>query len=88
MGDYVILFFLFYCLMYDEPLPVVDHARLNRITKPEEPKRSIMTTLCYVFMFIGVVFIVKRYKDKKSREQSQSLDTLRERDTHLFSSAF
>ena len=28
-----------------------------------------MTTLCYVFMFIGVVFIAKRYKDKKSREQ-------------------
>ena len=83
-----IFFFLFYSLMYDEPLPVVDHARLNRITNPEESKRSIMTTLCYVFMFIGVVFIAKRYKDKKSREQSQSFDTLRERDTHLFSSAF
>lgn len=72
--------------MYDFPLPVVDYARLGRITQPQEPKRNFMTTLCYFFMFVGVLIIVKRFKDKKSREQSQNLYTLGERDTHLFSS--
>ena len=74
--------------MYDHPLPVVDYARLGRITQPQETKRNFMTTLCYFFIFISVLLIAKRYKDKKSRQQSQSLDTLLERDTHLFSSTF
>lgn len=73
--------------MYDEPLPVVDHSRLGRVLQPPEPKRSLMTTVCLVFMCIGFLVLVKRYKDKQSRLQSKTQGTLQERGTHLFSSA-
>lgn len=71
--------------MYDEPLPVVDRGRIARLVEPAEPPRSLLTTVCLAFVCIGFLILVKRYKDKKSRQQSETLDTLRERDTHLFS---
>ena len=69
------------------PLPVVDYARLKRVSIKSDgpPPRSPMMIAGMVVCTLGFIFIVKRYRDKQAREQYHTLDTLPTRDTRLFS---
>ena len=53
-------------------VPVVDYARLKRITpKQTGTQRTPMTTACMIMCTIGFIYIVKRYRDKRASEQSR-----------------
>ncbi len=44
---------------------VVDYARLERIKVPPDPGYSLGTKLYMVFMALCIVFLFKRWRDKK-----------------------
>ena len=71
--------------------PVIDYSRLKRITQTQaedslnKTEYNKITQVCILFIFIGFSFLIKRFKDKQARKQSDIAGTLRKRDKHLFS---
>lgn len=70
---------------------VIDYSRLKRIS-PEKidgggggSEYNKITQVCILFIFIGFSFLIKRFKDKQARQQSDIQGTLRKKDKHLFS---
>ena len=71
---------------------VIDYSRLKRISPGgRESDGSVkteynkITQVCILFIFIGFSFLIKRFRDKQARIQSDIAGTLRRKDKHLFS---
>jgi len=69
---------------------VIDYNRLKRISTQTEDslnktEYNKITQVCILFIFIGFSFLIKRFKDKQGRIQSDIAGTLQKKDRHLFS---
>ena len=68
---------------------VIDYNRLKRISPINDDLNKTeynkITQMCILFIFIGFSFLIKRFKDKQARIQSDIAGTLQKKDKHLFS---
>lgn len=68
---------------------VIDYNRLKRISpqsqSSDKTEYNVITQICMLFIFIGFSFLIKRFKDKQARIQSDIAGTLQKKGTHLFS---
>ena len=44
---------------------VVDWARLKRLEVPEAPSTSLATKLCLTLLAVCLIFLVKKYRDRR-----------------------
>jgi hypothetical protein len=69
-------------------VPVVNYARMRRLNPKPDPAQhrfNKITLACMVISTAGFLYLVKRYRDKRAREQPYTTNTLRRSGTHLFS---
>ena len=49
---------------------VVDYARIKRLELPPEKSMSLLNKFYIVIIVIGILWIIKRYKDVKRRRET------------------
>lgn len=52
-------------------LPVVDRGRLKRVYGDPNVKSKVngITKACTIIIFLAILLLIKKFKDKKSRQQ-------------------
>jgi hypothetical protein len=55
-------------VLYMEPLPVIDYERMKRVYPQVTGKGGYnwYTYLCAFFIIVGILVLIKRYRDKQS----------------------
>ena len=59
--------------------PVVNYGRLKRVYGDTTPKKeggfNFITSACIGIIFFGILFLIKRFKDKQSYSQHHTKDS-------------
>jgi hypothetical protein len=49
-----------------DPLPIIDYERMKRLYPDVTSESySVMTWICVAFIAIGILVLIKRYKDRR-----------------------